>query len=117
MSRKQDVVVIGGGPGGLVVASVTAQLGLRVTLLEKSDRLGGDCLHSGCIPSKTLIHTARVAHLLRTASRYGLPAAVPGIDMDRVIDRIDAVIGQIQQHDDPERFRSYGCEVRFGAAR
>jgi len=117
MTRKQDLVVIGGGPGGLVVASVAAQLGLRVTLLEKSDRLGGDCLHSGCIPSKTLIHSARVAHLMRTAARYGLPGGIPEIDMDRIIDRIDTVIGQIQTHDDPERFRSYGCDVRFGAAR
>jgi pyruvate/2-oxoglutarate dehydrogenase complex dihydrolipoamide dehydrogenase (E3) component len=47
MTKKQDLVVIGGGPGGLVVASVAAQVGLRVTLIEKSDRLGGDCLHSG----------------------------------------------------------------------
>lgn len=116
MSRQQDLVVIGGGPGGLVVASVTAQLGFKVTLIEKSDRLGGDCLHSGCVPSKTLIQSARVAHLMRNGARYGLPACEPTIDMDRIVDRIEAVIGHIQAHDDPERFRGYGCDVRFGAA-
>lgn len=117
MSSQQDLVVIGGGPGGLVVASVTAQLGFKVTLIEKSDRLGGDCLHSGCVPSKTLIQSARVAHLMRNGARYGLPACEPTIDMDRIVDRIEAVIGHIQVHDDPERFRGYGCDVRFGAAR
>ena len=117
MSRKQDVAVIGGGPGGLVIASVAAQLGLRVTLVEKSEHLGGDCLHSGCVPSKTLINTARLAHRMRHAARYGLPPCDPHIDINGVLDRVDSVIARLQQHDDPERFRRYGCNVRFGAAR
>jgi pyruvate/2-oxoglutarate dehydrogenase complex dihydrolipoamide dehydrogenase (E3) component len=117
VKRKQDLVVIGGGPGGLVVASVAAQVGLRVTLIEKSDRLGGDCLHSGCVPSKTFIHMARTAHIARSGAASGLLSAMPGIDYDKVIDRVGQVIDRIQQHDDPERFRSYGCEVRFGTAR
>jgi len=117
VSRKQDVVVIGGGPGGLVIASVAGQLGLRVTLIEKSEHLGGDCLHSGCVPSKTLINTARLAHRMRQAAQLGLTACDPEIDINRVLDRVDSVITHIQQHDDPERFRRYGCDVRFGAAR
>jgi pyruvate/2-oxoglutarate dehydrogenase complex dihydrolipoamide dehydrogenase (E3) component len=117
MAARRDVVVIGGGPGGLVVASVASQLGLKVTLVEKSERLGGDCLHTGCVPSKTLIRTAQVAHLMRSAGRYGLPGQEPVIDMGAVIDRVQAVIDDIQRHDDPERFRGYGCEVLFGAAR
>ena len=117
MSRKQDVVVIGGGPGGLVIASVAGQLGLRVTLIEKSEYLGGDCLHSGCVPSKTLINTARLAHRMRHAAQVGLTDSDPEIDINRVLDRVDSVIAHIQQHDDPERFRRYGCDVRFGAAR
>jgi pyruvate/2-oxoglutarate dehydrogenase complex dihydrolipoamide dehydrogenase (E3) component len=117
VSRKQDVVVIGGGPGGLVIASVAGQLGLRVTLVEKSGHLGGDCLHSGCVPSKTLINTARLAHRMRHAAQYGLPACDPQIDINGVLDRVERVIARIQQHDDPERFRRYGCDVRFGAAR
>jgi pyruvate/2-oxoglutarate dehydrogenase complex dihydrolipoamide dehydrogenase (E3) component len=115
--RKQDVVVIGGGPGGLVVASVAGQLGLRVTLIEKAAQLGGDCLHSGCVPSKTLINSARLAHRMRHAARYGLPPFDPDIDINRALDRVDSVIARIQQHDDPDRFRGYGCDVRFGAAR
>jgi pyruvate/2-oxoglutarate dehydrogenase complex dihydrolipoamide dehydrogenase (E3) component len=110
-------VVIGGGPGGLVIASVAGQLGLRVTLIEKSEYLGGDCLHSGCVPSKTLINTARLAHRMRHAAQVGLTDSDPEIDINRVLDRVDSVIAHIQQHDDPERFRRYGCDVRFGAAR
>jgi len=117
VSKKQDVVVIGGGPGGLVIASVAGQLGLRVTLIEKSEHLGGDCLHSGCVPSKTLINTARLAHRMRHAAQVGLTDCDPEIDINRVLDRVDSVIAHIQQHDDPERFRRYGCDVRFGAAR
>jgi pyruvate/2-oxoglutarate dehydrogenase complex dihydrolipoamide dehydrogenase (E3) component len=114
---QRDLVIIGGGAGGLVVASVAAQLGLRVTLIEKAPKLGGDCLHYGCIPSKTLIHTARIAHGMRYADGAGLTAVEPEVDMARVNARIRAVIDHIQQHDDPERFRDYGCEVIFGAAR
>ncbi len=117
MKRKSDLVVIGGGPGGLVVASVAAQLGLKVILAEKSDRLGGDCLHHGCVPSKTLIRSARVAHLMRNGARYGLPSCETPVDLNPVADRIESVIADIQRHDDPERFRAYGCDVRFVPAR
>jgi len=116
MRKKQDLVVIGGGPGGLVVASVAAQVGLRVTLIEKSNRLGGDCLHSGCVPSKALIHMARTAHAARTGVRQGLLSTMPDIDFGKAIDHVNRVIEKIQVHDDPERFRSYGCDVRFGKA-
>ena len=113
---KQDLVIIGGGPGGLVVASVAAQLGLRVTLVEKSGRLGGDCLHSGCVPSKSLIAMSRIAHAARRGAATGLLSAMPDIDFTRAVDHVESVIDRIQLHDDPERFRSYGCDVRFGTA-
>ena len=113
---KQDLVVIGGGPGGLVVASVAAQLGLRVMLVEQSGRLGGDCLHSGCVPSKSLIAMSRIAHAARRGAATGLLSAMPGIDFTRAVDHVERVIDRIQLHDDPERFRSYGCDVRFGTA-
>ncbi len=116
MTGKRDLVVIGGGPGGLVVASVAAQLGLKVTLAEKSDRLGGDCLHHGCVPSKTLIRSARVAHLMRNGTHYGLPSCESEIDLNPIVDRVESVIADIQRHDDPERFRAYGCEVLFAPA-
>jgi pyruvate/2-oxoglutarate dehydrogenase complex dihydrolipoamide dehydrogenase (E3) component len=114
--RKQDLAIIGGGPGGLVVASVAAQLGLRVSLIEKTDRLGGDCLHTGCVPSKTLLHMAQIAHTTREGVQAGLLSAMPEIHFDKAIERVSQVIETIQQHDDPERFRGYGCDVRFGKA-
>lgn len=113
---NRDLVIIGGGAGGLVVASVAAQLGLKVTLIEKTGKLGGDCLHYGCVPSKTLIHAARVASLMRRGPEFGLPACDPAVDLGSVADHVQSVIDRIQLHDDPERFRGYGCEVLFGPA-
>jgi pyruvate/2-oxoglutarate dehydrogenase complex dihydrolipoamide dehydrogenase (E3) component len=112
--NRRDLIIVGGGAGGLVVASVAAQLGLKVTLIEKAETLGGDCLHYGCVPSKTLIHTARVAALMRRGDDFGLPAIEPAVDLGKVADHVQAVIDHIQQHDDPERFRGYGCEVLLG---
>ena len=113
---SRDLVIIGGGAGGLVVASVAAQLGLKVTLVERASRLGGDCLHEGCVPSKTFIHSAKVASLMRRAAQFGLPTPDFEVDLGAVADHVQAVISRIQQHDDPERFRGYGCEVLLGEA-
>ena len=114
--NKRDLVVIGGGTGGLIVTSVAAQLGLKVTMIERRDKLGGDCLQTGCVPSKTLIHAAKVASLMRRAGEYGLNAVEPEVDLGRVSDHVQSVIDQIQPHDDPQRFRDYGAEVLFGHA-
>jgi len=113
---QRDLVIIGGGAGGLVVASVAGQLGLKVTLIEKEDKLGGDCLHYGCVPSKALIQAARVASLMRRGDAFGLPSVMPEVDLGQVNDHVRSVIEHIQHHDDPERFRGYGCEVIFGTA-
>lgn len=113
----RDLVVIGGGVGGLVTASVAGQLGLRVTLIERGPKLGGDCLHNGCIPSKTLLRSAQVAALMRRGEAFGLPAFQPQVDMRSVTARIQTVIDRIQAHDDPQRFRGYGVQVLFGTAR
>lgn len=114
--EKCDLVIIGGGAGGLVVASVAAQLGLKVTLIERQAKLGGDCLHTGCVPSKTLIQAAKVASLMRRANEFGLESVAPRVDLGKVSDHVQSVIDQIQPHDDPERFRAFGCEVLFGHA-
>ncbi len=111
---ERDLVIIGGGAGGLVVASVAAQLGRRVTLVEKADRLGGDCLHHGCVPSKALIRSAQVAALMRRGADFGLADCDPRVDLSRVNAHVQSVIDHIQRHDDPERFRGYGCEVLLG---
>ncbi len=115
--KPGDLIVIGGGAGGLVAASVAGQLGLKVTLIEKTDRLGGDCLHHGCVPSKALLHVARVAHTLRRADRAGLTAVEPEVSLAKVNACVRSAMETIQEHDDPDRFRNYGCEVIFGAAR
>jgi pyruvate/2-oxoglutarate dehydrogenase complex dihydrolipoamide dehydrogenase (E3) component len=113
-----DIGIIGGGAAGLTVAAGAAQLGAKTLLLEKSPRLGGDCLYVGCVPSKTLIRTAGVRALARRAREFGLPEmALPPVDLGAVMDRVRAVIERIQEHDSPERFCRLGAEVRFGPAR
>ncbi len=68
-----DIGIIGGGAAGLTVASGAAQLGAKTLLIEKEPALGGDCLHYGCVPSKTLLPSARVYHAMKHAERFGLP--------------------------------------------
>jgi pyruvate/2-oxoglutarate dehydrogenase complex dihydrolipoamide dehydrogenase (E3) component len=111
-----DLVIVGGGSGGLSAAAFAAQLGARVVLVEK-DRIGGDCTWSGCVPSKTLLKTAKVAHEMRTAHRYGLPAAQPQVDLKAVMDHVRDVIGGIAMEESPEALRASGIEVVLGEAR
>ena len=110
-----DIGIIGGGSAGLTIAAGAAQLGAKTLLIEKEKELGGDCLHFGCVPSKTLINTARVYHQMKNAQAYGLPEAdVPPVDFSRVVERIRSVIGAIQKHDSSERFCGLGARVEFG---
>ncbi len=115
MSQTEyDLCIIGGGAAGLVAAAGGATLGAKVVLVEKH-KMGGDCLHYGCIPSKSLLHAAKVAQTLRTADSVGLTAHTPEIDLAKVMERIAAVIKTIEPHDSPERFRSLGVEVISGS--
>jgi pyruvate/2-oxoglutarate dehydrogenase complex dihydrolipoamide dehydrogenase (E3) component len=117
-SYEYDIGILGGGAAGLTVAAGAAQFGARALLVEKSPRLGGDCLHCGCVPSKTLIRSAGVWALARRAPEFGLPALPsPHVDLGAVMDRVAQVVGRIQKHDSPERFERLGAEVRFGAPR
>ena len=109
-----DIVVIGGGSGGLVVAAGGSTLGAKVALVEKH-RLGGDCLWYGCVPSKTLIKSARIAYEMRNAQRWALTPADPAPQIARVMERVSDVIAQIEPNDSPERFRGLGVDVIFGA--
>jgi len=110
-----DIGVIGGGAGGLTVTAGAAQLGAKTLLVEKDDVLGGDCLHFGCVPSKTLIKTAHVYHLMKNSQEFGLPSVdVPPVDFREVSQRIKSVIGTIQHHDSKERFCKLGAQVEFG---
>jgi pyruvate/2-oxoglutarate dehydrogenase complex dihydrolipoamide dehydrogenase (E3) component len=110
-----DIGVIGGGAAGLTVTSGAAQLGAKALLVEKEKELGGDCLHFGCVPSKTLLKSAHVYHLMKNSRKFGLPSvAVPPVDFRKVSKRIRSVIGTIQHHDSRERFCKLGAQVEFG---
>ncbi len=117
MKKPQyDLCIIGGGAAGLVAAAGGATLGAKVILVEKH-RLGGDCLLYGCVPSKALLHCAKVAHTLRHARRYGIPAATPEISIATVMEHVQSVIETVAEHDSPERFQELGVEVCFGSGR
>lgn len=110
-----DIGIIGGGSAGLTTASLSAQLGAKTLLIEKEPKLGGDCLHFGCVPSKTLIRSARVYHLMTHPERFGLPGAkIPPVDFTRITERIKSVIDFLQVHDSVERFCGLGAQVEFG---
>jgi pyruvate/2-oxoglutarate dehydrogenase complex dihydrolipoamide dehydrogenase (E3) component len=112
-----DIGILGGGSGGLTVTAGSAQLGAKTILIEKDNKLGGDCLHYGCVPSKTLIRSAHVYHMMKNAARYGLPAVdVKPVDYRDVARRIQKVIDTIQEHDSKERFCGLGAQVEFGDA-
>ncbi|MGH8728157.1 MAG: dihydrolipoyl dehydrogenase family protein [Burkholderiales bacterium] len=109
-----DLCVIGGGSGGLVVAAGGAALGAKVALIEKN-KLGGECLWTGCVPSKALLSSAEAAQTMREAQRFGVSPAIPQVKLADVMQRIDRVIHAIEPHDSPERFRGLGVDVIFGA--
>src|SRR5258708_11737004 len=111
-----NVIVVGAGTAGLVTAAGTAGLGGRVALIEKH-RMGGDCLNTGCVPSKALIASARAAHTIAHASRWGLRDRAPEFAFEDVMDRVRERRAVIAPHDSQERFESLGVDVYRGAAR
>jgi pyruvate/2-oxoglutarate dehydrogenase complex dihydrolipoamide dehydrogenase (E3) component len=111
-----DILVIGAGSAGLSVAAGAVQLGARVVLCEKA-MMGGDCLNYGCVPSKSLIRAAEVAHLVRDGGRFGVNGHEPGIDFAAVRGHIRSVIDGIAPNDSEERFTGLGVRVVRAAAR
>ena len=107
---KADLCVIGAGSGGLSIAAGAAQMGADVVLLER-DKMGGDCLNYGCVPSKSLLAAGHAAHSVRTASRFGVRASEPDIDFKAVHDHVKGVIAAIEPHDSQERFEGLGVRV------
>jgi pyruvate/2-oxoglutarate dehydrogenase complex dihydrolipoamide dehydrogenase (E3) component/uncharacterized membrane protein YdjX (TVP38/TMEM64 family) len=112
----RNLIVIGAGSGGLVTAFIAAAVRAKVTLIE-ANRMGGDCLNTGCVPSKALIRSARAAHEVRNAHRYGVSAEPPQVDFPAVMERIRAIIAEIAPADSVERYRGLGVDVRRGHAR
>jgi pyruvate/2-oxoglutarate dehydrogenase complex dihydrolipoamide dehydrogenase (E3) component len=110
-----DIGIIGGGSAGLTIAAGAAQLGAKTLLIEKEKELGGDCLHFGCVPSKTLIKTAKIYHQMKNAKAYGLPdTEVKPVEFPLIAKRIRNVIEAILQHDSAERFCGLGARVEIG---
>ncbi len=111
-----NLVVLGGGPAGLVCAAGAAGLGAKVALVERG-HLGGDCLNVGCVPSKALLRSARAVAEVRAAGRFGIAVAEPAIDFAAVMERVRAVRAGLAPHDSAARFRSLGVEVFLGEGR
>jgi pyruvate/2-oxoglutarate dehydrogenase complex dihydrolipoamide dehydrogenase (E3) component len=114
--RRYDLAVVGGGTAGLTAALVAAGIGARVCLIERA-ATGGDCLWTGCVPSKSLLAAAALAHRMRTADRVGLAPVEPGVDLDRVMAHVHAARDRLAPADSPERLRRDGVEVIEGEGR
>jgi len=111
-----NLVVIGAGSAGLVAALIAATVRAKVTLIERH-RMGGDCLNTGCVPSKALIRSARIADYVRRAREFGLEAAPVQVNFRRVMERVQAVVKTIEPHDSVERFTGLGVDCLQGDAR
>ena len=105
-----DFAIIGGGSAGLSLAAAAAQFGEKVVLFEKGD-MGGDCLNSGCIPSKSLIAAAKYAHAQRNSASFGVAAVEPKVDYAKVMAHVQSVIATIAPHDSQTRFEKLGVTV------
>ena len=112
----RNLVVIGAGAGGLVTAYIAAAVKAKVTLVE-AHKMGGDCLNYGCVPSKALIKSAKLAHQMRHGENYGLDATAPAFSFKAVMQRIHDVIRAIEPHDSVERYTGLGVEVLQGYAK
>lgn len=110
LTSNFDICIIGAGSGGLSIAAGAAKLGFHVCLIERAE-MGGDCLNTGCVPSKSLLSAANAAHGFRTAHKFGIEAQEPNIDFAAVKDHVQDVIKQIQPHDSQERFEGLGVHV------
>lgn len=107
---QADICIIGAGSAGLSVAAGAAQMGARTVLIE-GHRMGGDCLNTGCVPSKSILSAAKAAHAVRKAPGYGISVQEPVTDFGAVHRYVHSVIGAIAPHDSVERFTGLGCRV------
>ena len=115
-SFDYNLLVIGAGSGGLVSAYIAAAVKAKVGLIEKH-KMGGDCLNTGCVPSKALIRTAKAVHEAENAEKYGLDNMKPTFDFKTVMNRVHSIIKEIEPHDSIERYTELGVEVITGEAK
>ncbi len=113
---ERNLIVIGGGSAGLVTAYIAAAVKARVTLIEKH-KLGGDCLNTGCVPSKALIRSARLLAHMQRAPEFGIRTATAEFEFAEVMDRVHRVIRSVEPHDSAERYSALGVEVIAGTAK
>ena len=113
---ERNLIVIGGGSAGLVAAYIAAAVRAKVTLVEK-DRMGGDCLNTGCVPSKALIKSARVLSQIRNSQKFGIRQATADFDFADVMERVQRVVRTVEPHDSVERYTQLGVECLRGTAR
>ena len=111
----RNLIVIGAGSAGLVSALIAAAVNAKVTLIEKH-KMGGDCLNTGCVPSKALIKSAKVASLIKRSNEFGINVPESNVDFAAVMERVQSVISKIEPHDSVERFESLGVECIEGEA-
>jgi len=111
-----NVVVIGAGSAGLVTSYIAAAVKAKVALIEK-ERMGGDCLNTGCVPSKALIRSAKMVSYLKRAQEFGLQPSQPEVDFAAVMERVQRVIGKVAPHDSVERYTGLGVDCIVGEAR
>jgi len=116
MSGIYDLIVIGAGSAGLTAAAFNGELGRKVAVIER-EQIGGDCTWSGCMPSKALLHVAKIAHNVRIAGDYGIITTKPVVDMQQVHDYVHSVIQGVYQHETPEKVTERGIEVVLGDAK
>jgi len=115
-SFDRNLIVIGGGAGGLVSAYIAAAVKSKVTLIE-AHKMGGDCLNYGCIPSKAIIKSAKIAQQMRHAENYGLENVEPKFSFKKVMARVHDVISKVEPHDSVERYTELGVDVVQGYAK
>ena len=115
-SFDRNLIVIGGGSAGLVTAYIASAIKAKVTLVEKH-KLGGDCLHTGCVPSKALIRSAKFLSHVQRAPEFGIKSASADFDFAEVMERVQRVITAIEPHDSVERYTGLGVDVAEGTAR
>ena len=110
-----DIIVIGAGAGGLVIAIGAAKAGKKTLLIEKGE-FGGDCTNYGCIPSKSLIASALVAHTIKSSETHGIQAESIEINTGKVLDRVRGIVETIRSHEDPEALEKHGVKTLEGTA-
>lgn len=114
--ERFDVIIIGGGPAGMVASKILVAFGKKVAIVEKG-KMGGDCTHTGCVPSKTLLKSAKAYHDAKNLSKYGLKSSKIDIDTSGVMKHVRSVVDEIYTHETPEEFAKFGITVIQGIAK